>query len=170
MRQQITEEFIKSLTKKELLALDIATHTGWFTAGHGYGTAFFPNTDKAPKRLGEDYDQHKAFRDWLMEKIPHWGIKLIAAEDVQVGKNFAAVRKLSEFRGILCEVCATLNIPLIFVPVTGLKKWATGNGNASKELMMEFAAKRWGVDMEGDDNAGDASHIFFYIAKRYKLT
>lgn len=169
MGQAITEEFIKSLTKKDLLAVDIASHTGWFTAGHGYGTQYFPNTESAPKKFGGGYNQHKAFRDWLMEKITSWNIRLLAAEDVQVSKNFTALRKLSEFRGIMCEVCATLDVPVIFVPVTGLKKWATGNGNASKREMMEYAAKRWGVDVEGDDNAGDAAHIFFYVAKRYRL-
>ena len=58
--QQITEEFIKSLTKRDILALDCAIHTGWYTAGHGYGTAYFPNTDKAPKKFGDNYQHHQS--------------------------------------------------------------------------------------------------------------
>jgi len=168
MTQEITEEFIKSLTKWQILSLDVAQHTGFYSCKE-YGTAYFPNTDKAPKKLGEDYEQHKAFRDWIIGMVRKHGFKMIAAEDVNVGSQFSALRKLAQFQGILYEVCATLKIPLVVVNVVSLKRFATGKGNANKQEMMEAAKKRWKFDCEGDDNLADAMHIFHYITKRYNI-
>lgn len=166
--QQITEEFISNLTKKNVLSLDIATKCGYYSS-FGYGTQYFPNTDKAPKKMGPNYQQHKAFRDWLKNFIIDHDIKLVSAENVEVSKSFLALRKLSEFRGILCEVCETLDVPILFVGVAQLKKWMTGNGNASKEDMMNAAVKRFHLDVEGDDNAADAAAIYFYTIRRYNI-
>lgn len=168
MAQEITEEFIKSLTKWQILSLDCAQHTGFYSCKE-YGTVYFPNTDKAPKKLGEDYEQHKAFRDWIIGMVRKHGFKMIAAEDVNVGSQFSALRKLAQFQGILYEVCATLKIPLVVVNVVSLKRFATGKGNANKQEMMEAAKKRWKFDCEGDDNLADAMHIFHYITKRYNI-
>lgn len=168
MAQEITEEFIKSLTKWQILSLDCAQHTGFYSCKE-YGTVYFPNTDKAPKKLGEDYEQHKAFRDWIIGMVRKHGFKMIAAEDVNVGSQFSALRKLSQFQGVLYEACATLKIPLVVVNVVSLKRFATGKGNANKLEMMEAAKKRWKFDCEGDDNLADAMHIFHYITKRYNI-
>ena len=54
--------------------------------------------------------QHKAFRDTLIDFIQRNGIKQIVAEDVSVNNHFTDTRKLSEFRGILFEVCDTLDL------------------------------------------------------------
>jgi len=40
---------------------------------------------------------------------------------------------------------------LIEVPPTSLKKFVTGKGNAGKEQMAAFAAKRWGVAFHSND-------------------
>ena len=167
--QQITEEFIKSLSKRDILALDVAQHTGWYTAGHGYGTVYFPNTEKAPKKYGDDYQQHKAFRNWVKDMIMKHHIRLVVAEDVNVSANFTALRKLSQFQGVLFEICATMKVPLLVENVMAIKRFATGKGNATKEEMMEAAIRRWKIDPEGDDNIGDAAHIFYYLLKRYNI-
>lgn len=166
--QQITEEFIKSLTKWQVLSLDVAQHTGFYSCKES-GTVFFPNTDKAPKKLGPDYEQHKAFRDWIVSMVKKHGFRLIVAEDVNVGSQFSALRKLSQFQGVLYEVCATLRVPLIVANVVAIKKFATGKGNATKQEMIEAARRRWKYDCEQDDNLADAMHIFHYITKRYNI-
>lgn len=45
--------------------------------------------------------------------------------------------------------------PMLLVPPKTLKKWASGNGNAPKGIMIRVAAQRWGVQVE-DDNQADA--------------
>ena len=91
------------------------------------------------------------------------------AEDMNVGSQFSALRKLSQFQGVLYEVCATLRVPLIVANVVAIKKFATGKGNATKQEMIEAARRRWKYDCEQDDNLADAMHIFHYITKRYNI-
>lgn len=168
--QKITDEFIRTLTKRDILSLDVATHTGYYTLGHGYGTVYFPNTGTAPKKYGDDYQQHKAFRDWVIGMIKKHNIKIVVAEDVNVGTQFNALRKLAQFQGVLFELCATLDVPLMVENVTSIKRFATGKGNATKDEMLKAAIQKYKVDMEGDDNAGDAIHIFHYFTHKYGIT
>lgn len=167
--QKIDEEFISKLSKRDVLSVDIAEHTGYYST-HGYGTWYFPPTERAPKKLGSEYEQHRQFYLTVKNFILEHHIRVVAAEDVNVSRSFVALRKLSEFRGVLYALCAELDVPIVFFNVTQLKRWATGSGNADKKKMMEYAVKRWHIDPEGDDNVGDACHIFFYFIHRYKIT
>ena len=79
------------------------------------------------------------------------------------------MRKLSEFRGILCEVCDELDLPEpIFVNVATLKKWATGNGRADKAQMMCACASRFHFE-PSDNNVADACLIYYYNLRKYHL-
>lgn len=169
LMQKIDREFLSQLKRHNVLSLDVAEHTGYYHTSDDYGVAYFPPTGKAPKKFGEEYNQHLAFAEWLRAFIKCNDIKMVAAEDVNVGKHFVALRKLSELRGILFLVCAELDIPVVVFNVSDIKKWATGNGNASKEMMIEYAQKRWHIDCEKNDNVADAVHIYFYLIHRYKL-
>lgn len=147
-------------TVDQILALDIATHCGYHSK-HGSGTW---NFEESMRR--NNNKQHKAFRDTLINFITEHGITQVVAEDVAVNNHFIDTRKLSEFRGILFEVCDTLDLPEpTFINPSTLKKWATGDGKAKKDKMIEFCIKRWGITPV-DDNEADAVHIFMcYIAK-----
>ena len=150
------------LKKEDILALDIATHTGYYST-HGSGTWDFT------KKKSNDWKQHLDFRTTLLNFIQKNNIRLIAAEDVNVGGRFSGMRKLSEFRGILMEICDTLGLPEpIFANVSAIKKFATNNGNASKEEMILAMKDKYG-QTPVDDNEADACHIFHLICKRYRL-
>lgn len=165
--QKLTVDYVKSLTRGDVMAFDVASHCGYYTLGD-YGTKYFPNTDKAPKYLGPDYAQHKAFREWLMDILTSHSIKAVAAEDVIFG-HFVDFRKLCEFRGILLEVCETLDIPIVTFKPSDIKKHGTGNGNANKEMMIKFAERRYKIEVGKDDNLADAIHIYMYFIHRYGL-
>lgn len=151
------------LTKDQVLGLDVAEHCGYFSQ-QGRGTWDFT---EAKRR--NDNKQHKAFRDTLIDFITTHGIKQIVAEDVNVAKYFGAMRKLSEFRGILLEVCDELGLPEpFFVNVSSLKKWATGDGKASKDKMVDMMIKRYNL-IPCDDNEADAAHLYYYYVKKYRL-
>lgn len=165
--QKLTEEYVKGLSRGDVMAFDVATHCGYYTIGD-FGTKYFPNTEKAPKYLGSDYGQHKAFRQWLVELLTSHNIKAVAAEDVIFG-HFTDFRKLCEFRGILFEVCETLDIPIVTFKPSDIKKHGTGKGNADKKLMILFAEKRYKIEVGNDDNLADAIHIYMYFIHRYKL-
>lgn len=162
-----THERTTQLTRDRVLGLDIATHTG-FHSVHGSGTWDFT---ESMRRNGNK--QHKAFRDTVMSFITEHGICQIVAEDVSAGTSaggFKASVKLAEFRGILFEICDTLDLPEpVFINPITVKKWATGNGNADKEMMIDYCKRRWGID-PCDDNEADATHIFMYYVRKNNIS
>ena len=165
--QKLTEEYVQQLGRKDVMAFDIASHCGYYTLGD-YGTKFFPNNDKAPKYLGDQYAQHKAFRQWLIDMLTSHNIKAVEAEDVVFG-HFIDFRKLCEFRGIFLEVCETLNIPVVLFKPSDIKKHGTGKGNADKKMMIKSAEERYHIEVGDDDNLADAIHIYMYFIHRYRL-
>lgn len=156
----------KQLTRDNILALDIATHTGYYST-HDSGTWNFTESMRR-----NNNKEHGAFRETLIEFIQKYNIKLIVAEDVSCGsmsKQFKSSRKLSEFRGILMEICDTLDLPEpVYINLKTVKKWATGNGNADKEMMIRYCRSRWKTEPV-DDNEADATHIFMYYIKKFNL-
>ena len=156
----------KEIMRENVLALDIATHTGYYSV-HGRGTWDFSESMRR-----NNNKQHKAVRDTIIDFIQKYNIKQIVAEDVSCGRSmaqFKATVKLSEFRGILMEICDSLNLPEpIFINLKTVKKWATGNGNADKKMMMQFCKSRWKTE-PCDDNEADATHIFMYYIRKFNL-
>lgn len=153
----------EKITRDEILSLDIAEHCGYYST-HGGGTWNFT------QRKGKDApDQFEVFLDTIEAFIKKHNIKQVVAEDVCVSTHFIAVRKLSEFRGALRALCVRLKLPKpIYINVSTVKKWATGDGKADKKKMIEFCKKRWNIDPV-DDNMADAVHIFKYYVRIYKL-
>lgn len=153
----------KQFNRDQILALDIATHTGYFCSSER-GTWNFTESMRR-----NNNKQHKAFFDALVDIIKRNDIRQIVAEDVSVNNHFTDARKLSEFRGILFLVCDILDLPEPhFINPASLKKFATGDGKATKEKMIEFCKLRWQIE-PGDDNEADAIHIFFCYIKRFNL-
>lgn len=154
------------LTRDEVLSLDIATHCGYHST-HVSGTWDF--TESLHRNNNK---QHKAFRDTLLAEIRQHGVKQVVAEDVSAGSakgGFKSSVKLAEFRGILLEVCDELGLPEpIFINPKSVKKWATGDGNADKNKMVEYCIKRWGITPV-DDNEADATHIFHYFCRIFHI-
>lgn len=149
--------------REEVLALDIATRCGYYSL-HGGGTW---NFTESKRRNGNK--QHKDFRDTLLNFIRGNGIRRIVAEDINVNNHFTDMRKLSEFRGILFEICDELDLPEPeFINVATLKKWATGNGRADKAEMMRACREHYGYQPP-DDNAADACHLFYYYLRKHRL-
>lgn len=157
--KQETEE----LKREHILALDIATHCGYFSV-HESGTW---NFTEGKRRNGNK--QHLALKDTLTAFIREHGIQRIVAEDVSVNNHFFDMRKLAEFRGVLLCVCDELDMPEPeFVNPKVLKKFATGNGNASKDDMKQAYTARFNR-LPLDDNEADAFWLFQYYVSKYRI-
>lgn len=166
--QKLTPEYLSGLKTKDVLSLDPAEHCGYHSV-YDSGTKYFPNTETAPKKYGEDYGQMKNFRKWLCDFIEERHVKVLVSEALDGGgKSWLSMRKLAKFHGIIQEVTESYNIPIHYVNQKALKKWATGNGNADKQLMIEYCIKRWKREPV-DDNEADAIHLFYHFCKLYKV-
>lgn len=151
------------ITRDNVLALDIAQHTGFHSMQES-GTWNFTES-----RRRNDNKEHGTFRKTLVEFIQKYNIKRIVAEDVSVNNHYTDIRKLSEFRGILLEVCDTLGLPQpAFINPMTLKHWATGDGHADKQKMIDACIKRWHI-APCDDNEADSVHLFMYYIKKFDL-
>lgn len=151
------------LTKEQILSLDIATQTGYYSVHESGAWNFYES------KARNDNKGHKAFRDTLMAFITRHGIKQVVAEDVNVNNHFVDMRKLSEFRGILLEVCDELDLPEpAFVNVATVKKFATGNGRATKIDMINACVEKYGYRPRTDDEA-DAFWIYRYYCHKYRI-
>lgn len=151
------------LTKVEILGLDIATMCGYYSTRESGAWNFYES------KARNDNKQHKAFRDTLIGFIRKYGIRQVVAEDINVNNHFTDMRKLSEFRGILLEVCDELDLPeLAFINVATVKKFATGNGRATKIDMINACVEKYGYRPRTDDEA-DAFWIYRYYCHKYRI-
>ena len=166
--RKFNRDFVDGLKRSDVLGCDPAAHFGYHSI-HGSGTWFFPNTESASAKYGEDYHQLKCFRDTLKKFIEDNNIRVVASEAIDGNcKSWVSLRKLAEFHGVMQELCATLDVPIVYFNQKELKKWASGNGNADKKVMMDCCVKRWHI-IPVDDNNADAVHVFMHFVSRYGL-
>lgn len=152
-----------TINKSQVLALDLGARTGYHSV-HESGTWNFTESKRR-----NDNKMHGAFRTMLISFIRCYGIRRIVVEDVVVNQHFFDLRRLAELRGILLEICDTLDIqePEGINPST-LKKWATGNGKANKQDMIQACIDKYRYTPV-DDNAADACHLFHYYIRKYRI-
>lgn len=153
----------QGLSKNQILGLDIATMCGYYSTHESGAWNFYESKQR------NDNKQHKAFRDTLIEFIQRYGIRQVVAEDLNVNNYFTDMRRLAEFRGILLEVCDELSLPEpVFINVMTLKKFATGNGRATKLDMIKACVDKYNYRPRTDDEA-DAFWLYKYYCHKYRV-
>lgn len=136
----------------KVLALDIATNTGWKTA-LGSGTWNF-----SPKKGDSEGMRAVKFKHKVTEKVKEEGIELISYERPFAGKFPNSIIAPSKMIGVLEVLCDELGLELTAYAPTEIKKFATGKGNAKKPDMVA-AAVALGYKPK-DDNEADAIHLY----------
>ena len=140
---------------KVILALDTSTKTGWAL--------------NEPRSSGvENFSEYKResngavlilFRAWLESMIQIYRPNLIIYE--QPHHRGKGTTLLMGLVGIVHECVTKFNCTMAEVHSATLKKYATGNGHATKEEMIEKAKeKKW---KPKDDNECDALWLLDYI-------
>lgn len=138
--------------KNKILALDIATNTGWKTETASGVWNLKPNR-------GESEGMRVVrFKSKVKELVDIEGINLIAYER-PAGMHKSSIMVASEMVGVLKDFCMERDIALACYSATEIKKYATGRGNANKEAMIKAARDRGFLPK--DDNEADA--IFLYL-------
>ena len=135
----------------KVLALDIATITGWKTETSSGIWNLKPNR-------GESEGMRIVrFKSKVKEIIAMEDITLISYER-PAGLFKSSIMVASEMIGVLKDLCIEKNIVVACYSATEIKKYATGKGNANKEQMIE-AAKKLGY-YPTDDNEADTIHLY----------
>jgi Holliday junction resolvasome RuvABC endonuclease subunit len=140
----------------KILALDIATNTGWKTETASGVWNLKPNR-------GESEGMRVVrFKSKVVELIKLEGITLVSYER-PAGMHKASIMVASELVGVLKDLCIGLSIDLACYSATEIKKFATGKGNANKEAMINKAIEL-GYHPQ-DDNEADAIHLYLLTKK-----
>ena len=132
-----------------ILALDIATKTGWATEIES-GTFDFTLKRGETKGLIP-----LRFKSKIVELIKLIKADLVAYER-PAGRNAHSIILASKMIAHLEEYCLENNIELATYSAKEIKKFFTGNGNSSKEKMIEEAKRRFPEIEIIDDNHADA--------------
>lgn len=128
-----------------LLALDLSLNsTGWATSPSTYGT-LDPAERRGPERLSW-------IRDQILELEHDHHTDLIVIEGYAYGRPNQA-HQVGELGGVIRTALYDAGIPYLEVTPATVKQYATGKGNASKNLMLVAAGRRLGYPGESNDEA-----------------
>lgn len=131
----------------KILALDPAEHCGWALSRFISGTWDFKI--KRDESTGMRYFRFRAKMSEICEKE---GIELIAYER-PAGQHKTDIISHSKFVGIIEEYCISNNIDYKGYSPSEIKMFATGKGNANKDMMVEAARKRLKYNGSDKDEA-----------------
>lgn len=147
---------------KNLLALDIATVTGFCVFNRSGIHDFTPKTnDSKGMRLMK-------FKAAVIRFIEEYKIKLIVFESQAVFGNKRPNFVASEMIGVLKIYCEEHGIEYRSYTPAEIKQSATGKGNADKDQMLEHAQSKFDI-VCADNNEADALHIYHLAIEDLKL-
>ncbi|MDA3614732.1 crossover junction endodeoxyribonuclease RuvC [Polluticaenibacter yanchengensis] len=140
----------------KILALDIATKTGWKTeTASGVW-------DLKPNRGESSGMRVVRFKSKVKEIIQIEGITQVSYER-PAGANKSSIMAESEMIGVLIDLCIEMGVEYASYSANEIKKFATGKGNAGKPEMINAAVKLGYNPI--DDNEADAIHLYLLTQK-----
>lgn len=140
----------------KILALDIATHTGWKTETSSGVWNLKPNR-------GESEGMRVVrFKSKVREMINLENITLVSYER-PAGMHKSSIMVASEMVGVLKDLCIEMGVELACYSASEIKRFATGKGNAKKDAMIDSAIKLGYFPQ--DDNEADAIHLYLLTVK-----
>jgi Holliday junction resolvasome RuvABC endonuclease subunit len=155
-----------------ILALDIGICTGYAIYSiHGAGirntTTILSGVKTFEFKRGDSPDiRFLKFQRWVKYVVKTYDIKFIIYEKPFL-RGGAASDFLKGFMLIIRMVAVECGASYKGIMGTTLKKYATGNGRASKEDMVLTASQRYGKVK--DDNQADALHLLAYARENYDV-
>jgi len=137
----------------KVLALDLATTTGWAYNQPSINGGVW---DLKPKRGSSEGMKQIKLRAMMQDfNKTIGGIDLIVYEK-PAGRFINGVISVAELVSVVKVFCEDEGIEYTSYRPTQIKKWATGKGNSNKAKMSEEAKSRWPNINIIDDNMADA--------------
>ncbi len=137
----------------KVLALDLATKTGW---AHSCGISGVQ--DFAPRRGDSPGMRWLAFRAWLNRVLDDAPADVIAYEQAH-HRGGAATHVAHSLISKVEEVAAERGIEVTNRHTATIKKHALGTGRGDKDAMWGAAGKKWPHRIFIDDNEVDAAFL-----------
>jgi Holliday junction resolvasome RuvABC endonuclease subunit len=142
-----------------ILALDLGTCTGWASLDRRFeqittGTFYLATPEEVKEWRKKNHDRRYDYRirrlfQWLTEGVCAKRYDLVVFEDVEFCKTTLQCQLWSALRSAIWCACPDSQVEC--VPVGEVKKFATGNCKADKEMMAEALRKsnpkRFSVDV-----------------------
>ena len=136
-----------------ILALDLSlSATGVCMVG-GESTVIDPKSKRGVERLAYIRERIGGILD--IEKRDGREVQLAVLEGYSFGSHDKGARAIGELGGVVRLLLYYRCLPFVEVPPSNLKRYATGNGAASKDRVIQAAALRAGREFP-DNNAADA--------------
>jgi Holliday junction resolvasome RuvABC endonuclease subunit len=142
-----------------ILALDLATRTGWATGSDRVSDSGVQVSDV--KRGESPGMRYVRFRRWLADMLQVYIPELVIIEQAH-HRGGAATEVAAGFSTRVQEACAEKGIEHTTCHSATLKKFATGKGNAEKGAMILAAKVKWPDATIEDDNEADARWLWQY--------
>lgn len=159
LKQKLQKAKAARLKQYNILSLDIATHCGWCTASaHGVWDFSLKRDESSGIRL-------LRFRHKVSELIDLEKINIVSFERT-AGFHKSALIVQAELHGVLKILLEDKGIVYRAFSASEIKKFATGKGNANKQLMIKSAQDKLGYEGE-DDNTADAMWIYQLTKTEY---
>lgn len=159
------------MIETRILALDVATRTGWaFSDGErqesGVASFELKHGESTPTR-------YVRFSQWLREMLDRYRPEMVIYEQPGARQpSGAAAEVLYALTTRVAEAAELRGLACVTLAPAALKKWATSNGNASKDAMIVAAAEKQRQHVEdwiahlrrpGGDNEADALLLLFWV-------
>jgi len=144
----------------KLLALDVATKTGWTLSPD---SGLFGTWDFSIKRDESGGLRLMRFKAKLKEIHEAEGINLVVYERT-AGRHRGAIIVQSELHGMMKTWCEENKVEYRAYSAPEIKKFATGKGNSGKPLMIQACIDKYNITPV-DDNSADSLHLW-HLAKQ----
>jgi hypothetical protein len=140
-----------------LLALDLGTKLGWCKNGKEYGEL---NLKWDGKFCHQSFVMFRSFV--LSHNMNNQDLKVAIEKPNSHMPGFHAYRTLFGMWGIIQLLVPDKNV--ILVSAKTIKKYWTGNGNASKTMMIIQTKEELGIDVT--HNTADAIALYHYVVNK----
>lgn len=148
-----------------ILALDLATQTGW--AYHANGLVSSGSESFSLRKNEGPGKRFLKFRTWLRDQMVEVKPERVVYEEVMRWSSGAAAKCYCGLLGVMQTECESKEIAYEGVHVGTVKKFATKKGNATKDEMIRAVQERGFSPV--DDNEADALHILLLFCERYHI-
>ena len=155
------------MIKFPLFSIDTGIYTGWCVGHIDYKGSVVSGVEPFTLKKGEDRGyRHDRFLFWLKRMKEKHQYKGITYEEVVMHhKSHHSARVYHGFASMLELFCEREGVPLYRMSVKAIKRQIAGNGNATKQMVLD-AVKKLGFKELTDFNEADAIALWLCVTAR----